>query len=54
MDLCQLPGLMTQASQLAKLEPAQPQIKAASVAAVDNAGIQKLKVLYTENTNARI
>ena len=51
MDLYQLPGLMTQASQLAKLEPARPQIKAASVAAVDNAGIQKLKVLYTVNIN---
>ena len=49
MDLCQLPGLMTQASRLAKLEPARPQIRAASVAAVDSAGIQKLKVLYTVN-----
>ncbi len=48
MDLCQLPGLMTQASQQTKAkEPARPQIKAASVAAVDNAGILKLKVLYT-------
>ena len=51
MDLYQLPGLMTQASQLAKLEPARPQIKAASVAAVDSAGIQKLKVLYMVNIN---
>ena len=49
MDLCQLPGLMTQASQLVKLEPVQPRTKAASVAAVDNAGILKLKVLYTVN-----
>ena len=49
MDLCQLPGLMTQALQLVKLEPARPQIRAASVAAVDNAGILKLKVLYTVN-----
>ncbi len=49
MDLYRLPGLMTQASLLAKLEPARPQIRAASVAAVDNAGILKLKVLYTEN-----
>ena len=49
MDLCRLPGLMTQASRLAKLEPVRPQIKAASVAAVDNAGILKLKVLYTVN-----
>ena len=49
MDLYQLPGLMTQASRLAKLEPARLLIKAASVAAVDNAGILKLKVLYTVN-----
>ena len=49
MDLYQLPGLMTQASRLAKLEPARPQIRAASVEAVDNAGILKLKVLYTVN-----
>ena len=40
---------MTQASLLARLEPVQPQIKAASVAAVDSAGILKLKVLYTVN-----
>ena len=32
-----------------KLEPARPLTKAASVAAVDNAGILKLKVLYTES-----
>ena len=51
MDLYQLPGLMTQASQLAKLEPVQHRTRAASVAAVDNAGIQKLKVLYTVNIN---
>ena len=52
MDLYQLPGLMTQASQQTKAkEPVQPQIKAASVAAVDSAGIQKLKVLYTVNIN---
>ena len=51
MDLYQLPGLMTQASRLAKLEPVRPQIKAASVAAVDSAGILKLKVLYTVNIN---
>ena len=49
MDLCRLPGLMTQASQLAKLEPARPQIRAASVEAGDKAGILKLKVLYTVN-----
>ena len=49
MDLCQLPGLMTQASQLAKLEPARPQIRAASVAAVGSAGTKILKVLYTES-----
>ena len=49
MDLCRLPGLMTQALQLAKPEPAQHRTRAASVAAVDNAGILKLKVLYTEN-----
>ena len=49
MGLCQLPGRMTQASRLAKLEPVQPQIRAASVAAVDSAGILKLKVLYTVN-----
>ena len=49
MDLCQLPGLMTQASRLAKLEPVQHRTRAASVAAVDNAGILKLKVLYTVN-----
>ena len=49
MDLCQLPGLMTQASRLAKLEPVQPRTRAASVVAVDNAGILKLKVLYTVN-----
>ncbi len=53
MDLYQLPGLMTQASRLAKLEPARPQIRAASVAAVDNAGIQKLKVLYMVNIKTR-
>ena len=49
MDLCRLPGLMTQASRLAKLEPVQHRIRAASVAAVDSAGILKLKVLYTVN-----
>ena len=49
MDLCQLPGLMIQESRLAKLEPVQPRTRAASVAAVDNAGILKLKVLYTVN-----
>ena len=49
MDLCQLPGLMTQASLLAKLEPVQPRTRAASVAAVDSAGIKILKVLYTVN-----
>ena len=49
MDLYQLPGLMTQASRLAKLEPVQHRTRAASVAAVDNAGILKLKVLYTVN-----
>ena len=49
MDLCRLPGLMTQASQLVKLEPVQHRTRAASVAAVDNAGILKLKVLYTVN-----
>ena len=49
MDLCQLPGLMTQASRLVKLEPVQHRTRAAGVAAVDNAGILKLKVLYTEN-----
>ena len=32
-----------------KLEPVQPRTRAASVAAVDNAGILKLKVLYTVN-----
>ena len=50
MDLCQLPGLMTQASQLAKLEPVQPQTRAASVAAVDSAGIKILSLLYTGST----
>ena len=49
MDLYQLPGLMTQASRLAKLEPVQPRTRAASAAAVDSAGILKLKVLYTVN-----
>ena len=49
MDLCQLPGLMTQASQLAKLEPVQPRTRAASAAAVERAGIKILKVLYTVN-----
>ena len=49
MDLYQLPGLMTQASQLAKLEPVQLRTRAASVAAVDSAGIKILKVLYTVN-----
>ena len=49
MDLCQLPGLMTQASRLAKLEPVQHRTRAANVAAVDSAGILKLKVLYTVN-----
>ena len=49
MDLCRLPGLMTQASRLAKLEPVQHRTRAASVAAVDSAGILKLKVLYTES-----
>ena len=49
MDLYQLPGLMTQALRLAKLEPVQHRTRAASVAAVDNAGILKLKVLYTVN-----
>ena len=49
MDLCRLPGLMTQALQLAKPEPAQHRTRAASVAAVDSAGILKLKVLYTVN-----
>ena len=44
---------MTQASRLVKLEPARPQIRAASVAAVDNAGIQKLKVLYMVNIKTR-
>ena len=49
MDLCQLPGLMIQESRLAKLEPVQPRTRAASAAAVDSAGILKLKVLYTVN-----
>ena len=49
MDLYQLPGLMTQASRLAKLEPVRPQIRAASVAAVDSAGIKILNLLYTVN-----
>ena len=49
MDLCQLPGLMTQALQLVKLEPARPQIRAASVAAVDSAGTKILNLLYTVN-----
>ena len=49
MDLCQLPGLMTQASQLAKLEPVQPRTRAASVAAVDSAGTKILNLLYTVN-----
>ena len=49
MDLYQLPGLMTQASLLAKLEPVQHRIRVASVAAVDNAGILKLNLLYTVN-----
>ena len=49
MDLYQLPGLMTQASRLAKLEPVQHRTRAASVAAVDNAGILKLNLLYTVN-----
>ena len=49
MDLCQLPGLMTQASQLAKLEPVQHRTRAASVAAVDSAGIKILNLLYTVN-----
>ena len=40
---------MTQASRLAKLEPVQHRTRAASVAAVDSAGILKLKVLYTVN-----
>ena len=42
---------MTQASQLAKLEPARPQIKAVNAAAVDNAGIKILNLLYMENIN---
>ena len=49
MDLCQLPGLMTQASQLAKLEPVQLRTRAASVAAVDSAGTKILNLLYTVN-----
>ena len=49
MDLCQLPGLMIQESRLAKLEPVQPRTKAASVAAVDSAGIKILNLLYTVN-----
>ncbi len=50
MDLCRLPGLMTQASQQTTVkEPARHQIRAASVAAVDSAGIKILKVLYTVN-----
>ena len=49
MDLCQLPGLMTQASQLAKLEPAQHRTRAASVWTVEHAGILKLNLLYTVN-----
>ena len=40
---------MTQASQLAKLEPARPQIRAASVWTVEHAGIKISKVLYTVN-----
>ena len=49
MDLYQLPGLMTQALQLVKLEPVQPRIRAASVWTVEHAGIKILKVLYTVN-----
>ena len=49
MDLYQLPGLMTQASRLAKLAPVQHRTRAASVAAVDNAGIKILNLLYTVN-----
>ena len=51
MDLLQLPGLMTQALQLAKLEPAQHRTRAASVWTVEHAGILKLNLLYTENIN---
>ena len=49
MDLCRLPGLMTQASRLAKLGHVQHRTRAASVAAVERAGIKILKVLYTVN-----
>ena len=50
MDLYRLPGLMTQASQQTTAkEPVRPQIRAASVAAVDSAGIKILNLLYTVN-----
>ena len=49
MDLCQLPGLMTQASRLAKLEHVQHRTRAASVWTVEHAGILKLNLLYTVN-----
>ena len=53
MDLYQLPGLMTQASQLAKLEPVQHRTRAASVLTAEPAGIKKLKVLYMVNIKTR-
>ena len=49
MDLCQLPGLMTQASLLAKLEPVQPRTRAASVLTVERVGIKMLNLLYMVN-----
>ena len=50
MDLYQLPGLMTQASQQTKVkEPVQHRTRAASVAAVERAGIKILNLLYTVN-----
>ena len=51
MDQQQLPGLMTQASPLAKLEPAPHRTRAASVWTAEHAGIKTLKVLYTVNIN---
>ena len=51
MALLPAPGVMSQASRLVKLERVQPRIKAASAAAVDNAGTDQFQTLVTASTN---
>ena len=55
MDQQAMPGAMTQASRLKKeSEPVQHRIRAANAGTAEHAGIKKLNLLYTVNTNARI